>query len=470
MNKLDPRFQAFLESAPDAIVVVDRAGQIVGVNALTEEMFGYARDELMHESIELLVPERFRPHHHLDREAYSRAPRTRPMGLDRELWGRRKSGQEFLVQISLSPIESESGETLVTSIIRDVTTQRAAEARFRALLESAPDGIVVVDASATIVIVNSQTERLFGYTREELIGQPIEMLVPENFRGAHKGDRDAYVADPKLRPMGAGRALTGQTKAGAQFPVEISLSPLVTDQGRMVMSIVRDITERRRAEEIIQASLREKEALLKEIHHRVKNNLQVTSSLLRLQAAAISDSSVREMFAETENRIRSMALVHEKLYQATNLSRIDLGDYIRSLGELLFRSSAIKPGNVSLEVTGNEVFLDIDEAVPCGLIVNELLSNALKHAFPGDRGGRIRIHLDENETGWLLLSVADDGIGLPAQFDFGQTETLGLQLVQGLAQQIDGTISVRPRDSGTEFLVRFPARRRTDAGSTNPDR
>lgn len=470
MNELDPKFQAFLESAPDAIVVVDRAGGIVGVNALTEEMFEYSRQELMARSIELLVPERFREHHRHDREAYSRAPRTRPMGLDRELWGRRKSGQEFLIQISLSPIEGDNGETFVTSIIRDVTTQRAAEARFRALLESAPDGIVVVDSSATIVIVNSQTERLFGYTREELIGQPIEMLVPENFRHSHKADRDAFVADPKLRPMGAGRALTGRTKAGAQFPVEISLSPLVTDQGRMVMSIVRDITERRRAEEIIRASLREKEALLKEIHHRVKNNLQVTSSLLRLQAAAISDPDTREMFEETESRIRSMALVHEKLYQATNLSRIDLGEYIRSLGELLFRSSAIKPENVSLHVAGNEVFLGIDEAVPCGLIVNELLSNALKHAFPGDRGGRIGVHLDESEPGWLVLSVADDGVGLPAQFDFGQTGTLGLQLVQGLTQQIDGTIDVKPRESGTEFIVRFPVKRGVDAASTNPDR
>jgi PAS domain S-box-containing protein len=302
MNGLDPGFQTFLESAPDAIVVVNREGRIVGINALTEEMFGYARLELIGEAVELLVPERFREHHHGDRAAYSEAPRTRPMGLDRELWGRRKSGQEFRVQISLGPLETPDGP-LVTSIIRDVTMQRAAEARFRALLESAPDGIVVVDSRGTIIIVNSQTERLFGYTRQELIGEPIEMLVPARYRAAHVGDRAAYVADPKLRPIGAGRSLTGLTKEGHEFPVEISLSPLVTDQGRLVMSIIRDITERRRAEEIVQTSLREKEALLKEIHHRVKNNLQVTSSLLRLQAAAVGDERARAMFGETENRM-----------------------------------------------------------------------------------------------------------------------------------------------------------------------
>jgi len=458
VNRLEPTFQAFLESAPDAIVVVSREGRVVAVNALTEEMFGYTRTELLDQKVEMLVPERFRDQHHVDREHYSQAPRRRPMGLDRELWGRRKSGQEFLVQISLSPIESK-GETFVTSIIRDVTTQRAAEARFRALLESAPDGIVVVDSGGMIVIVNSQTERLFGYTRQELIGQPIEMLVPKRFKSSHVGDRTAYLNHPKLRPMGAGRSLTGLTKEGKEFPVEISLSPLVTDQGRMVMSIVRDITERRHAEEIIQASLREKEALLKEIHHRVKNNLQVTSSLLRLQAAAIDDDHSREMFEETENRIRSMALVHEKLYQATNLSRIDFADYIRTLGDLLFRSSAINPDNVTLDVSGSEIFLSIDAAVPCGLIFNELLSNALKHAFPGDRKGKISVHLNEHGDGPISMSVRDDGVGLPAVFDFDRTETLGLQLVQALVGQIDGRITIERRDAGAGFNVVFPPER-----------
>jgi PAS domain S-box-containing protein len=458
MHALDQNYQAFLEAAPDAIVVVDREGMIVGLNALTEAMFGYSREELLDQRVELLVPQRFHADHRIDRSTYSHAPRTRPMGLDRELWGRRKSGEEFVVQISLSPINS-GGETLVTSIIRDVTAQRAAEARFRALLESAPDGIVVVDTKGTIVIVNSQTERLFGYTRQELIGESIEMLVPDRVRATHERDLLAYTADPKLRPMGAGRPLSGRTKAGKEFPVEISLSPLVTDQGRMVMSIVRDITERRRAEEIIQASLREKEALLKEIHHRVKNNLQVTSSLLRLQAAAIDDPHTREMFEETEGRIRSMALVHEKLYQSTNLSRIDFAGYIRSLGELLFRSSAIDPASVTLHVSGEETFLSIDIAVPCGLIVNELLSNALKHAFPAGRRGEIYVHLGTQAEGWISINIRDNGVGLPAGFDLNRSGTLGLQLVHGLVQQIDGRITIEDSQSGAGFTVELPGER-----------
>jgi PAS domain S-box-containing protein len=455
---VDPKFEAFLQAAPDAIVVVDSEGLIVAVNPLTEAMFGYSRTEMLGARVETLIPTRFRDRHGADRQSYADAPRTRPMGLGRDLWGRRSSGEEFPVQISLSPIETDHG-TLVTSIIRDVTAQQRAESRFRGLLESAPDGILVVDANGTIVIVNSQLERMFGYPREELLGQKIELLVPERYTKRHVHDRSAYSANPRTRPMGAGKALTGRTKAGAEFPVEISLSPLQTDQESLMMSIVRDITDRRRAEEAIEASLREKEALLREIHHRVKNNLQVTSSLLRLQAGAVEDPATRAVFTATQNRIRSMALVHEKLYQSMNLARIDFSDYVSTLGTLLMNSLASE--QVELQVTGDRVFLSVDVAVPCGLIVNELLSNALKHAFPPDRRGTITVHLRDDPDERCTLIVSDDGVGLPAQALSGGGVTLGLQLIRGLVQQIDGTMNARTEEGGTgaTFTIEFPKER-----------
>ncbi len=359
----------------------------------------------------------------------------------------------------LSPIETEGG-TLITSIIRDMTTQRLAEARFRGLLESAPDSIVVVDSAGVIAIVNSETERMFGYERQELLGQPIEILVPERSRGRHHDDRAAYSADPNTRPMGAGRQLTGRKKNGSEFPVEISLSPLRGEDETLVISIVRDVTERRLFEEQIQTSLREKEALLREIHHRVKNNLQITSSLLRLQASNITDEGARSIFDETQMRIRSMALVHEKLYQAKNLTRINFADYVRTLGELLFKSFAATSDSVSLDVAGDDFFLDIDTAVPCGLIVNEVLSNALKHAFPGGRGAiSVRLALAE---GRCVMTIRDDGVGLPPQFDLRSIDTLGLQLVRGLVQQIDGCLEVRSI-IGTEFRIEFPSERTAHA-------
>ena len=342
----------------------------------------------------------------------------------------------------------------------DVTALQQAEARFRGLLESAPDGIVVVDRTGTIVIVNSQTERMFGYSREELIGNTIELLVPESSRKHHARDRAAYTAEPRTRPMGTGRALTGRAKNGREFPVEISLSPLLTDEESLVMSIVRDITDRRRAEELIQASLREKEALLREIHHRVKNNLQITSSLLRLQAGAIENPEARQLFAETQHRIRSMALVHEKLYQSTNLSQIQFGDYIRTLGDLLFKSFAADPSRIHLSVSGDEVLLSVDTAVPCGLIVNELLLNALKHAFPGGEHGKIVVDLMDTGDGWCRMSVCDDGVGLPDDMS-GDSGTLGLQLVRGLVAQLDGRLAIERGHGGAGFTISFRKERAT---------
>jgi PAS domain S-box-containing protein len=323
-------------------------------------------------------------------------------------------------------------------------------------MESAPDAIVVVDTHGVIAIVNTQAERMFGYEREELIGQSIEILVPERSRQHHVDNRSDYSATPNTRPMGAGRQLTGRKKDGREFPVEISLSPLRTVEETLVISIVRDVTERRLFEDQIQASLREKEALLREIHHRVKNNLQITSSLLRLQASSISDAASRAIFEETQMRIRSMALVHEKLYQAENLTRINFGDYVRSLGELLFKSFTVENSAIRMEVAGSDVFLDIDAAVPCGLIVNEVVSNALKHAFPSGRG-TIGVRL-QHEGDRCIMTIRDDGIGLPPQFDLRSIDTLGLQLVRGLVKQIDGSLEVRSI-IGTEFRIDFPTER-----------
>jgi PAS domain S-box-containing protein len=329
---------------------------------------------------------------------------------------------------------------------------------FGGFLESAPDAVVVIDRAGKIAIVNTLTEKMFGYTRDELLGQSVELLVPERYRHFHVRHRDGYSQHPKTRPMGAGQNLFGRRRDGSEFPVEISLSPVETEQGTLVSSIIRDITERKRAEEQIQASLREKEVLLKEIHHRVKNNLQITSSLLKLQSGYIQDPQAMEMFAESQNRIRSMALVHEKLYQSSDLSRINLAEYVESLAVLLFRSYGIDNQQIALELEGGDVFLSVESAVPCGLIVNELLSNSLKHAFPDCRRGKIQVRLARDADQRLMLVVTDDGVGLPPALDVEKTETLGLQLVRTLAQQLDGTVQVE-RHGPTQFRITFPESR-----------
>jgi PAS domain S-box-containing protein len=240
--------QLFLDAAPDAIVVVDDWGTIVAVNQLTAALFGFEPRELLGRKVEMLVSARYHDRHAHQRAAYTAEPRTRPMGAGQELLGLRKNGSEFPVQISLSPLRTDAG-TRVISIIRDVTALKRAEEKFRGLLESAPDAIVVVDQQGRMAIVNSEAERMFGYPRAELLGREIEMLVPERYRKTHVGDRKGYSAAPRTRPMAAGRALAALRRDGSEFPVEISLSPLETDQGLLVTSIIRDMTDRVRAEE-----------------------------------------------------------------------------------------------------------------------------------------------------------------------------------------------------------------------------
>ncbi|WP_268249549.1 PAS domain S-box protein [Streptomyces poonensis] len=249
-GEAEERFRGLLEAAPDAMVIVDDAGRIRLVNAQTESLFGYRRAELLGQPVELLIPGRFRPQHAGHREAYAVTRQVRPMGAGLELHGLRKDGTEFPVEISLSPLETADG-LLVSAAVRDVSDRKAAEQRFRGLLEAAPDAMVIVDDAGRIRLVNAQTESLFGYRRAELLGQPVELLIPGRFRPQHAGHREAYAVTRQVRPMGAGLELHGLRKDGTEFPVEISLSPLETADGLLVSAAVRDVSDRKAAEKHI---------------------------------------------------------------------------------------------------------------------------------------------------------------------------------------------------------------------------
>lgn len=218
--------------------------------------------------------------------------------------------------------------------------------------------------------------------------------------------------------------------------------------------IVEDITERKEAEEMLKTSLVEKEILLREIHHRVKNNLQIISSLLNLQSRHIKDEPALDMFHESRNRVRSMALVHEKLYRSDDLANVDFCEYIRSLGRHLFMSYGINSTAIDLDVSVRDVFLDINTSIPCGLIINELISNSLKHAFSGREQGKICVVLRSERNGKFKLVVSDDGVGLPKGLDVTQTESLGLQLVTMLVEQLQGTLNL-DNNEGTSFEIVF---------------
>jgi PAS domain S-box-containing protein len=325
------------------------------------------------------------------------------------------------------------------------------------ILDLADDAIISVDQEHRIILFNQGAERIFGYGAKDVMGQSLDILLPAAVAAAHRQHiRDFHGFSITARRMGERDEIRGRRMDGTEFPAEATISKVEVDGQMMFTVILRDVTERVLAEEKIHASLREKEALLKEIHHRVKNNLQVVSSLLGLQSRSVTDPEMRKMFRESQNRIHSMALLHECLYQSENLSQVNFPDYIRELAAHLFHSYGIAPERIHLRTNLDRLALNLDAAVPCGLIVNELVSNSLKYAFPDGREGEIRIELRELKNGVTQLIVADDGVGLRSDLDWTTTKSLGLRLVRTLAQQLGAKVEVTSH-AGTEVQVTFAA-------------
>jgi two-component system, sensor histidine kinase PdtaS len=317
-----------------------------------------------------------------------------------------------------------------------------------------PVAMVVVNQQGIITRLNRLAETTFGYPSEELLGQPVEVLVPERYRHAHPGYRRGFQTDATARPMGAGRDLSGLRKDGSEFPVEIGINPVDTGEGSMILSVILDLSERKQSERRIHEALREKELLLEEVHHRVKNNMQVIHSLLDLQVLKIKDPDVVTMLRDSQNRIRSMSMIHQTLYQSHDFAQVDFHQFLGDLLPTLMDSYGMVAGHVRIEISANNVKLPINEAIPCGLIVNELVSNALKHGFPGQRRGTIQVELRQAANGEVELSISNDGVDIPTDQNLERSGSLGLQLVQLLTRQLQGKLEVQ-RANPTCFTLRF---------------
>jgi PAS domain S-box-containing protein len=325
------------------------------------------------------------------------------------------------------------------------------------ILDLAEDAIISIDADQRIVLFNQGAEKTFGYTREEILGENLDRLLPSRFIETHRHHIHEFSKSATAaRTMGERREIFGRRKGGIDFPAEASISKAKIADGWLFTVILRDITARKIADEAIRASLREKEVLLKEIHHRVKNNLQVVSSLLGLQSRTMEDTAIRRMFQESQNRVYSMALVHESLYQSENLSEIDFPAYIGQLTNHLLRSYGVDLQRIQVFASIENLLLNMDSAIPCGLIINELVSNSLKYAFPGGRKGVVRIAMEQDEDHRIRLEVSDDGVGLPEGIGFSSTKSLGLRLVRTLADQLGATVEMQ-KGHGARIVLTFQA-------------
>jgi PAS domain S-box-containing protein len=340
--------------------------------------------------------------------------------------------------------------------------------QYRVVTEAINDAVFTLDAEARFAFGNAAGERLTGYRLDELLGRPfMDLVAPENLPELTDRFRRA-IAGEAISPHVWAEMIR---KDGSRVPIELSMANLVLDEriiGRV--GVARDITDRQHAEEQIRASLLEKEVLLKEIHHRVKNNLQIISSLLNLQSKYINDPQALQMLIDNQNRVKSMAFIHEILFRARDITKIDFAEYIKTISVQIFRSYDAYSKKIGLKVLVKDTMLDVDTAIPCGLIVNELVSNSLKHAFVDNREGKICVKLSTNGDGILTLVVKDNGVGLPNHIDLQNVDSLGMKLVGALVNQLDGSIEI-DRSFGTKFTITFTGEkqkeRKDEYGSTS---
>lgn len=464
IKQSDDRFRQIVEAAPNAMVMVGKSGLIEMVNTQTEIIFGYSRAELLGQSIDCLLPERFRHQHPQHRGSFFSDLRPRAMGAGRDLFGRHKDGSEFPVEVGLNPIHTEDG-IKVLSAITDISARKRMEERFRQVVEAAPNAMVMVDKSGLIEMVNTQTEIIFGYSREELLGQTIDCLLPERFRHQHPQHRGSFFADLRPRAMGVGRDLFGRHKDGSEFPVEVGLNPIETEDGIKVLSAITDISARVKASKKLAEHHEELERSNKELatfayvaSHDLKSPLRGIFQISQWIEEDLGNGdtlSIPSHMNMLRGRLRRMEHLLDDLLAYSRAGRMEGGLSKIDLGVLahdIFDMQA-PPSGFTL-VTADNLPTFITLATPLEQVLRNLFTNAIKHH---DRStGCIKLDWQQKTKDHYEFSVTDDGPGILPEYHervFIMFQTLrprdeiegsgmGLALVKKIVETYGGKTSI----------------------------
>ncbi|HSI05999.1 MAG: PAS domain S-box protein [Myxococcota bacterium] len=463
-----------VEAVPNAILMVDRDRRIVLVNREAEKLFGYSRDELMGERIEALVPERYRAKHGDHVAGFFGDPRTRAMGAGRDLFGRRKDGTEVPIEIGLNPLATEEGLFTLASII-DLTERKRADERFRLLVEAAPNAMLMVDRNRRITLVNRRMEELFGYTRTELIDQPIEILVPDRFRAHHPGFVESFFVAPKARSMAAGRELFGRRADGSEVPIEIGLNPIETPEGVFTLASIIDISERKRRDAELQRSNAELEQFAYVASHDLQEPLRMVANYTELLAeryrGKLDERADKYIHYASDGARRMQRLVSDLLAysrvgsQGKPLVRVSSGATLKNVLDSL--QSLIRESGA--RITSSELPAVLADEVQLAQLFQNLIGNAIK--FRAEAAPHVTINAVQQDRVYLF-SVADNGIGMEMQYAeriFQMFQRLhepgkypgsgiGLSIAKRIVERHGGRIWVESKPGvGTTFFFTLPA-------------
>lgn len=497
LKRKEERFRSAVEASPNALIMIDERGQMILVNRQAEKLFGYSRDELLGRTVEMLVPERFRSRHSFYRRDFFASPSVRHMGAGRELFGLRKDGSEVAIEIGLNPIDTKDGLIVLSSII-DITARKSSEQKFRLAVEASPNAMVMVNHEGTIVLANSQAERLFGYGRSELLGANVEMLVPGQFRARHPKYREEFLEHPRARPMGAGRDLYGLRKDGTQIPVEIGLNPIEMEDGIYVLSSIVDITERKRAEEALRRYSEELKQSNEELRksneeleqyayvaaHDLQEPLRNISNyldLLKLEASGkLSDEEAGYFNVAVEGSIRAQELIRDLLRYAK--IGAEEKEFVRTAMDLVLKrvleNLRVAIADAGAEITSGPLPVIYADRSHMQQLLQNLISNALK--YRSSEPLTIRVEAEELEDSWLF-SVSDNGIGIDPRY-YGKIfkifqrlhnrnkysgTGIGLTVCKKIVETHKGKIWVEagPGGKGTTFRFSIPKNKELEPAS-----